>query len=198
MATDIALILAAYLLGAIPFAYLVYWVSRREDIRDHGNGNVGTRNIIRLLGLRWGLLVLLLDACKGAAAYLLVQRWGASWLIWAAPVAVWLGHCYPVWLRFRGGVGQAALTGYLIALWPIPGLIAVPLFILLRLPPIPFNVSYAIAFVAFLALSYRHGNDWRGILWLISLMLLLLLKKGLDLPRQRRILDRNPAAATEH
>jgi len=193
---DLALLLTSYLLGSIPFAYLVYWLHSRQDIRMRGNGNVGTRNVIRLLGLRWGLLVLLLDALKGAAAYWLVSAWGADWLLYVAPLAVWLGHCFPLWLRFRGGVGQAAITGYIVALWPIPGAIGVALFLLLRLPPMLFNVSFAIAFVAFLGLTYWRGNDWQGILWLVGLILPLPIKKLIDMPRQKRILDQE--AATEN
>jgi len=83
---DLALLAICYLLGSIPFAYLAFWLHSRQDIRARGNGNVGTRNVIRLLGLRWGLLVLLLDAIKGAAAYWLVVAWGAEWLLYAAPV----------------------------------------------------------------------------------------------------------------
>lgn len=103
----------AYLHGSIPFGYLLVRLTRGEDIRARGSGNIGATNVSREAGLGLGLAVLALDAGKGALAV-----WLAAWLTrgdvkWmsAAALAAVAGHCFPVWLRFRGGRGVATGAG---------------------------------------------------------------------------------------
>ncbi|NDY43413.1 glycerol-3-phosphate 1-O-acyltransferase PlsY [Dissulfurirhabdus thermomarina] len=113
---------AAYLLGAVPFGLLV---ARRfgQDPRRSGSGNIGATNVTRVLGRRWGALTLLLDAGKGALP-VLGCRWAlagepsAGWWVAATGLAAVVGHCYPVYLRFRGGKGVATAAGALGAVCP--------------------------------------------------------------------------------
>ncbi len=105
--------LVAYLLGSIPFGYLI--VKRREgrDIRAVGSGNIGAANVTRQAGLAAGLTTLLLDAAKGYAAVWLAARFtgeNAAWMIAAALAAI-AGHLLPVWLGFHGGRGVATAVG---------------------------------------------------------------------------------------
>lgn len=105
--------IVAYLLGAIPFGYLL--VKRRlgGDIRATGSGNIGAANVARSLGGTWGLLTLALDVAKGVLALWLAQRLSrgdARWEVLAA-LAVVLGHMFPVFLGFRGGKGVATGLG---------------------------------------------------------------------------------------
>jgi glycerol-3-phosphate acyltransferase PlsY len=123
-------IVIGYLLGSIPFAFLL---SRRLDgidIRRAGSGNVGAANVLRTSGLGAAIAVMLLDAAKGAGSVLLAQRWLAGD---AAPAAAGLaaivGHIYPVWLRFRGGKGVATACGVFSVLAPWATLPAVALFV---------------------------------------------------------------------
>lgn len=110
----IAVILSfAYLLGSIPFGYLLVRLARGADIRAAGSGNIGATNVSREAGLGLGLAVLALDAGKGALAV-----WLVSWLtvgeikmMSAAALAAVAGHCFPVWLKFRGGRGVATGAG---------------------------------------------------------------------------------------
>jgi glycerol-3-phosphate acyltransferase PlsY len=97
---DIAVVLAGYMLGSIPFPYLVTrWVTG-QDIRYAGNGNVGARNVARVAGLAPAVITVLLDAAKGAGAYWIATRWGAwPWTVYVAGVAALLGHWFPIWLR---------------------------------------------------------------------------------------------------
>jgi acyl-phosphate glycerol 3-phosphate acyltransferase len=125
-------ILAAYLIGAIPFGYLVArW--RGVDIFKEGSGNIGATNIGRILGRRFGILVFLLDFAKGAlpvlAATAIAQHlsldWPADLLPVGAGLAAFLGHLFPVYLGFRGGKGVATGAGVVAMLLPGPALAAV-------------------------------------------------------------------------
>src|SRR5256885_1659498 len=116
MLLPILLVVAAYLLGAVPFGYLVArW--RGVDILRQGSGNIGATNVGRVLGRRYGILVFVLDFAKGAipvaaairvgAATGVADSLGTEGLPVAAGLAAFLGHLFPVYLRFRGGKGVA-------------------------------------------------------------------------------------------
>ncbi|HPR64963.1 MAG TPA: glycerol-3-phosphate 1-O-acyltransferase PlsY [Thermoanaerobaculia bacterium] len=118
-------VLVAYLLGSIPFGYLLTFVISREDIRSHGSGNIGATNVSRKLGLAGGLATLALDAGKGAlAVWIPIHFSGHPLLIGASVFAVVAGHCYPIFLAFKGGKGVATAAGAFIVLAPLPTLLA--------------------------------------------------------------------------
>lgn len=124
---------AAYFIGAIPFGYLVTRLVTGQDVRAQGSGNIGATNVIRVCGLKIGLLVLLLDALKGVAAVLLPVLMSAAqdWPdlpIYCGLVAV-CGHNWTVFLRFKGGKGVATSTGVFATLAPIPFAIALAGFL---------------------------------------------------------------------
>jgi glycerol-3-phosphate acyltransferase PlsY len=127
----------AYLLGSIPFGYLLVRFFRKEDVRAIGSGNIGATNVVRAGGKGLGLLTLLLDTLKGYLAVVIAMHLapsighGPSSLAIAAAVAVVLGHVFPVWLGFRGGKGIATALGVFVALVPWVALAAVCLFILI-------------------------------------------------------------------
>ncbi|HEX7174287.1 MAG TPA: glycerol-3-phosphate 1-O-acyltransferase PlsY [Pyrinomonadaceae bacterium] len=129
-------ILAAYLLGSIPFGYLIVRLASGGDVRATGSGGTGATNVTRRAGKKAGLLTLALDALKGALAVLLARAlltedFGANWWVAGAAVASVLGHCFPVWLRFRGGKGVATGLGVFMALAPLAVLFsALPVFLL--------------------------------------------------------------------
>ena len=111
----------AYLLGSIPFGYLLVRFVRKEDIRAKGSGNIGATNVARSGAKGLGLLTLVLDALKTLIAVRLGQHFapGVSDLAVAAAVAAILGYVFPVWLGFRGGKGVAGGLGVFLALtWP--------------------------------------------------------------------------------
>jgi glycerol-3-phosphate acyltransferase PlsY len=110
-------ILIAYLLGSIPFGYLLVRIFRHEDIREQGSGNIGATNVARSGAKGLGLATLLLDLGKAFAAVMIARRLGASFDIQvAAAVAAILGHVFPAWLGFRGGKGVASALGVFLAL----------------------------------------------------------------------------------
>ena len=126
---------AAYLIGSIPFGILLAKLIRGVDVRKAGSGNIGATNVARVAGPLPGILTLVLDGVKGAAAVWLAARFANESALWmtVAGLSALLGHCFPVWLRFRGGKGVATAAGMFLALcWPA-ALGAIGVFILVVL-----------------------------------------------------------------
>jgi len=116
-------LIIAYLLGSIPFGYIMTMFFKKVDIRRHGSGNIGATNVLRLMGWRVALPVLLLDAAKGAGAVLIARCFSDLITVQLiAAIAVLVGHSFPVFLGFRGGKGAATSIGVLIPLagWITP------------------------------------------------------------------------------
>jgi glycerol-3-phosphate acyltransferase PlsY len=180
-------IAVAYLIGSIPFSFLVARAFGVRDVRQVGSGNVGATNVLRSAGKAAGALALLLDLGKGVAATALAS-WiapGEAALPAAAAVAAVVGHMYPVWLRFRGGKGVATGLGAFAPLVPWAAVGAVAVFALVGLATRfvslgsvvgsvalaglalalrgPDPVAIAAAFTAVLVV-FRHRSNLRRIL----------------------------------
>ncbi|MDD5565075.1 MAG: glycerol-3-phosphate 1-O-acyltransferase PlsY [Thermoanaerobaculaceae bacterium] len=115
-----AMLVGAYLLGSIPFAWLLVRLAGRGDVRRVGSGNVGATNALRAAGWKVALPIALLDVGKGVAAVLLMRAVtpNPDWVA-AAGLAAVVGHCFPVWLGFSGGKGVATAAGVFFTLaWP--------------------------------------------------------------------------------
>lgn len=111
---------AAYLLGSIPFGLILGKMFGAADVRKEGSGNIGATNVARVAGPLAGVLTLVLDAAKGVATVLLAGRYSndsATWMM-IAGLAALVGHCFPVWLKFKGGKGVATAAGMYLALCP--------------------------------------------------------------------------------
>ena len=122
MPTALALV-AAYLLGSVPFAMISSKVFGLADPRSYGSGNPGATNVLRSGNKKAALMTLIGDALKGAVAVLLARQFGFSdTVVNLVALAVFLGHLYPVFLKFKGGKGVATAAGVLLALDPILGL----------------------------------------------------------------------------
>lgn len=116
MSNLIPLLIFGYFLGSTPFGFLV---SRAKgiDIRKVGSGNIGGTNVSRALGLKWGLLVAILDLLKGVIpVYLATKFFVFDWQIVLVAISPVLGHIFPVWLNFKGGKGMATTVGALFVL----------------------------------------------------------------------------------
>jgi len=115
----VAFVLAAYLLGAVPFGLVIARRVAQVDVRSVGSGNIGATNVARAAGKGVAAVVLLLDALKGFVPASLAAAWtGEPWAAAWAGFAAFLGHCFPVYLRFRGGKGVATALGVSLALAP--------------------------------------------------------------------------------
>jgi glycerol-3-phosphate acyltransferase PlsY len=118
------MVVVAYLLGSIPFAFLLVKASGRGDVRSVGSGNVGATNAMRAAGWKVALPIAALDITKGVAAVVLMRQVTAS-PVWAAAagLAAIVGHCFPVWLKFSGGKGVATGAGVFFTLAWLPTLV---------------------------------------------------------------------------
>ena len=125
-----AVVIIGYLLGSIPFGYLIVRATQDADIRETGSGGTGATNVSRRAGKAAGVFTLLLDVLKGAAA-VIVALWvfglpfsgwttdsGFYWWVVAAGIAAIVGHMFPLWLGFRGGKGVATGVGVFVVLTP--------------------------------------------------------------------------------
>ena len=135
MLLRIAFVVIAYLLGSIPFGYLLvkYVFTSGEDVRRIGSGGIGATNVSRRAGWRGGLLTYAFDVAKGAAAVLLMQRVESADYLWvgAAAVAAIVGHVFPAFLKFRGGKGVATGVGVYLVIAPYAVLTTLVLWMLI-------------------------------------------------------------------
>jgi glycerol-3-phosphate acyltransferase PlsY len=117
---EISFIAFSYLLGSIPFGYLIFYLTEGKDIRTTGSGNIGATNMLRSKGKLAGLLTLALDILKGALPVIYGRiHFDLPWLVLLGALAVLLGHVFPVFLKFHGGKGVASLVGiFLLFYYP--------------------------------------------------------------------------------
>jgi len=189
----LALIVASYLLGSIPFSFLVVKAFSGADIRQHGSRNVGATNVARTFGKTPGVIALLLDISKGFGAVILA-RWLTSspqwpfvsgvdaspwhqrsfWIALAGLISV-LAHMFPVWLRFHGGKGVATATGAFLAIDPLTVLAAAIVFLIVllstRFVSLASMVSAASIPVFFRFLT--HAPFWTIVISIVIAMLII-------------------------
>jgi glycerol-3-phosphate acyltransferase PlsY len=126
-------VLLAYLLGAIPFGYILVKLTTGGDVRATGSGNIGATNVLRTTGRTAGVVTLLLDIGKGFAAVWLASRLTDGSVPWMslAALAVMAGHAYPVFLGFKGGKAVASWVGAFLCLTPGPLAAALVVFVVI-------------------------------------------------------------------
>ena len=158
----ITAIAVGYLFGSVPFAFVLLRRWRGIDIRRAGSGNVGAANVLRTSGVLAAVLVMALDACKGAGSVLLMQRWaGGDAAPAAAGLAAIIGHIYPIWLRFRGGKGVATAAGVFSILTPWAMLPVVAVFVVTVWLTRFISLGSIAATVALGPLAYAfHAPSW--------------------------------------
>ena len=160
-------IIVAYLLGSVPMGLLLTKFMGKGDLRKVGSGNIGATNVMRVGGLRMAGLVWLLDMAKAIAAVFIGNAvGGAAFGAWCGFVAI-VGHCYPVWLRFRGGKGISSLFGVLLAVSPVSFLVCGIEWLLVALTSGISSLGAVIVFclipVLGFAISYSMGWPFLAI-----------------------------------
>jgi acyl phosphate:glycerol-3-phosphate acyltransferase len=161
----------SYLLGSIPFGFLLVRIFRGQDVRQTGSGNIGATNVARSSPVL-GLLTLLLDAMKGLAAVALTGAIfpGRNVLAGVAALFAILGHMFPVWLKFRGGKGVATALGSFAILAPKSVLVMVGVFVavILMFRHVSLGSIMAVAFFPLLVWLLRDYGDTPQILVLMA------------------------------
>ena len=168
IAISVALVGGAYLLGAIPFGYiLARWIAG-VDVRAAGSGNIGATNVARVAGKPLGVLVMVLDAAKGLAPTLLARHLAPAEasLHVAAGAAAIAGHMFPVYLKFKGGKGVATGLGVFLGLYPFAALAGAAtygvLFAVTRISALGSLLGAAVAAVVVFAAFGAGPYTWFG------------------------------------
>jgi len=171
-------ILAAYLLGSIPFGLIAGLKVKGLDIREHGSKNIGATNVSRVVGKKWGIAVFLLDAVKGYVVCILPVLCGQQGDIpfqLLLGVCAILGHSFPVWLKFKGGKGVATSLGVFLAVAWVPTLITFGLWILCFAITHIISISSLIAAVVFpVMVTWRYAGT-PGLKFLLPISIALAL-----------------------
>jgi len=162
--TQVLVVLVAYLLGSIPFAYLA-GRTRSIDIRTVGSKNVGASNVFRELGKGIGVMVMALDIAKGLLAVVIANSETSSpWPLIAAAAAI-VGHVFPVWLGFKGGKGVAVAGGAMIGLVPLPAVTVVILWVIVVGVTRYVSVGSIVAAAVFPFLVLGFGAPWPTVVF---------------------------------
>jgi len=155
-------IIIGYLLGSIPFAYLAGRLIKGVDIRQAGGGNMGALNTMREVGTAAGLGVLLADIAKGAVAVLIAQWLGLSLIfVFITGFAAVVGHNWPVFLKFKGGMGAATAMGVLLALAPLAFAISFAIIVLVVLVTsnMRLGMGVGLAFLPFIIWGFGGAGS---------------------------------------
>src|ERR1044071_2277831 len=184
----------AYLLGSIPFGYLLVRIFRGEDIRLTGSGNIGATNVARSGAKGLGIATLVLDAIKGAlAVWLAAVLAGSKYnlcgdfiqhpcapalrLMSLAAICAVLGHVFPVWLRFKGGKGVATALGVFCVLFPKVILVSLVIFVLVVAITRYVSLGSILGAIAFPVVAYfKQTADWLSLLLASGVSLIIILK----------------------
>jgi acyl phosphate:glycerol-3-phosphate acyltransferase len=170
-------IIIGYLLGSFPTAYIAGRIKRGVDIRQVGGGNMGALNAARELGLVMGSMVLLIDIVKGAGAILIARFLGVSeiWVFLAGLAAV-VGHCWPVFLKFRGGKGAATAIGVFLAVAPKEFAVCIPILVLVVLFTSNITLGMAAGIIFFPVSLWAFGQPFSVTIFVILMGLFLLVR----------------------
>jgi acyl phosphate:glycerol-3-phosphate acyltransferase len=177
----------SYLLGSVPFGYILLRIFRGQDVRQTGSGNIGATNVARSSPLL-GILTLLLDALKGAAAVAVTRALFPDQMMLAAIAALFaiLGHAFPVWLRFRGGKGVATGLGSFLMLAPKIVLIALGIFVVMVFAFRYVSLASIVTVALFPLLAWllkEYGNTPVVLVFMAAASALIIAKHGGNIRR---------------
>ena len=177
MYTAAIAIICGYLMGSLPTAYIMGRLRKGVDIREVGTRNMGAMNVIYTIGMAEGISVLLIDVAKGAAAVFLARWLGTPTIIeFSAGAAAVIGHGFPIFLKFHGGRGGAAVVGIVVFLMPKVLIVGLPLFgIILLITRFP-TFSYGLAIACFPFVAWLIYDSIEYVIYSLILLLILVLR----------------------
>lgn len=169
----IAALAFGYLLGSIPFGYLITRMAGLGDVRNIGSGNIGATNVLRTGNKKLAAATLLADALKGTVAVLIAARFGPDTAILAG-FGAFIGHLYPVWLKFKGGKGVATYLGVLLGLAPLVALAFIAVWLisayLFRFSSLAALIAAIIVPVLLWYLGWAQISQLFGVMSLITIL----------------------------
>lgn len=190
--SEVILIIAAYLIGSIPTSV---WISRKYfgiDIREYGSGNAGATNTFRILGSKWGTIVMALDILKGmlaASLYLTIphyvhDEWDRTNFMVGLGLSAVVGHIFPIWANFKGGKGVATLFGMAIAIQPLVAVSCIGVFLVVLYLTRFVSLSSILASVSFAVFILFIFNEkeplYRIFAVAVALMVVLTHQKNIN------------------
>lgn len=178
MIASLAALLLGYLLGSIPFGLLLTRAAGTADIRSIGSGNIGATNVLRTGRKGLAAATLIGDALKGTAAVLIAGHlWGPDAAL-AAGLGAFLGHLFPVWLRFRGGKGVATYIGILLGLVPLAALVFCLVWIAMAAALRFSSLSALVAAAVTPVFLWLHGDQPVAELFLLLTVLIFIMHRA--------------------
>jgi glycerol-3-phosphate acyltransferase PlsY len=195
LAQDALVVLIAYVIGAVPFSYIMSHLGAGINIREHGEGNVGARNVYHVVGHRWGAAAALLDVAKGIAVFFVADRFAATTLAFLlCGVAVAMGHNFSVFLGFRGGKGLSVVFGFLLSYLPAPTLAGMLVIIGAYFVTRDINKALVFGIPLMVLLPPLFGAPWWTVPYAVALFLLCAWKKIVDRAHEQEVWSRRPWA----
>ncbi len=177
LATGILAVIIGYLLGSIPSAYIAGRLLKGVDIRRVGGGNMGALNVMREVGTVAGLTVLLVDMGKGTLAVLIAQWLGVSLIfVFIVGLTAVVGHSWPVFLKFKGGMGGATAMGVLLALASVEFAISFATMVIVVLVTSNFRLGMGVGLAFLPLILWWFGNEGSLIIYSLALPLFLSLR----------------------
>jgi acyl phosphate:glycerol-3-phosphate acyltransferase len=170
--------LIAYLIGSIPFGLIVTRLGGAGDVRTIGSGNIGATNVLRTGRKGLALATLAFDMLKGALPAWLAYRYLGPDMAVVAGLGAVLGHCFPVWLKFRGGKGVATAGGVVIALTPMVAAIAIGIFVLVVFATRYVSLASMLGAIAAAPGAYLLGYVQAAELYLLLALIIVLKHAG--------------------
>lgn len=182
---EVLVVLLCYLIGSIPFSYLFGRIFGKVDVRSKGSGNVGATNVLRTIGVKVALAALAGDLLKGFFAAWLGFQMGGTMMLVLCPFAAVLGHCYSVFLNFRGGKGVATAAGAILFLMPEILLILLLLLILIVVLSRYVSLASITAASLFPILVIFFDRSFSNVLVSILIAILVIYKHKENIVRLR-------------
>jgi glycerol-3-phosphate acyltransferase PlsY len=181
----ILLILSSYLIGSIPFGYLVGKYLKGIDIRKYGSGNIGVANAFRVMGKKYALLVLIGDCIKGYLAVMLSKLFFAEmiWFFLLVGISAIIGHNWSVFLKFKGGKGIATTYGVVLAFYPLIAIISAIIWALIVIATKFAALGSIVSIFVMAALSFLFQTPFEFKIFVIIILLFAIIRHGSNINR---------------
>ncbi|MGI5911512.1 MAG: glycerol-3-phosphate 1-O-acyltransferase PlsY [Syntrophomonadaceae bacterium] len=183
---EILIVLVCYLIGAIPFSYISARILAKTDVRIRGSGNVGTTNVLRTSGIKAALLALIGDLLKGVFAAWLGLTLGGVIMAAVCSLAAIIGHCFPIYLKFKGGKAVATAGGAIFFLMPKVGILLLAIFVLTILLSRYVSLGSILAALTVPFASYIFNYPWPYVVLSVLMAVIVLFRHRVNIIRLRQ------------